>query len=138
MVAEEEARRAAEAAAAREAERTEEAARFAEEQRDRVAGEAAMAREVSARGGTTGRSAGRGGTVRGRGESGGLRRLHALHADVGWLGIGTGTGTRQPSTSGTKAPATGTKKPTASTGGGLGGKYADVKSSGYGPARRAT
>jgi len=71
LVAEEEAKEAAEAAAARESERAAEATRLGEEERERLALEATRLKEACSRGGTRGRGGGgggtRGGITRGRG-----------------------------------------------------------------------
>ncbi|ORY25343.1 DASH complex subunit Duo1-domain-containing protein [Naematelia encephala] len=112
LQAEEAARQAAAAQAEQEARRAEDTARAAAGERDRVAREAAQRQAVSStRGGTRGRG-----------------------------GRGTGIpapSMRQPSAKKTTPPGTGSapsgiQKPSA----GLGGRYADVKSSGYGPAAR--
>ncbi len=66
------------------------------------------------------------------------RRAPSGSYSYGVCRVGSGiptTSIRQPAAPGTKTPVAGIKKPT--TGAGLGGKYADVKSSGYGPARKA-
>ncbi|CAD6582105.1 MAG: hypothetical protein TREMPRED_003173 [Tremellales sp. Tagirdzhanova-0007] len=118
LAAEQESRQAAEAAAVVEAERAAEAARRAEEEKERLALEASKAREAASRGGARGRGSGvtRGGTTRGRGS-----------------GIPT-TNTRQPVVAGSRTPGLAPKKTlSGGVGAGLGGKYADVKSSGYGP-----
>jgi len=69
LEAEEAARQAAGASAAREAERAAEVARMLEEEKDRLAAEAARVKEAPSRGGRRGRGVVRAGTGRGRGGS---------------------------------------------------------------------
>lgn len=142
----------------------EEAARREEEEQERkfAAQEAARAKE-SARGATTGRgvppTSSRGGTTRGRGQSIPPSHLHRLHSIVESqmitmsMGLwdhgteeackelctdGVGSGIPAPSTRSVSGGRPPTTSRTAPSGLGLAGQYANVKSSGYGPSRKAT
>ncbi|KAK8846695.1 hypothetical protein IAR55_005782 [Kwoniella newhampshirensis] len=121
LMAEEQARQVAEQAAMQEAQRAAEAARLAQDEKERR--ERERASEVGT--GRLGRGRGRGGIGASvSGTRGGVTR-------------GRGTGIPRPSVAAPRpTSASATRKGTttgATSGGGLGGQYSHVKSSGYGP-----
>ncbi|WWD22005.1 hypothetical protein CI109_106493 [Kwoniella shandongensis] len=122
LLAEEQARQAAEQAALIEAERKAEAARLAEEEKERRERERASEAPSSGRG----RGRGRGGI--GASTMGGTR---------GGVTRGRGTGIPRPSMAAPRPTSAGATRRGTTTGttsgGGLGGQYSHVKSSGYGP-----